>query len=313
MKGGEIVKILKFALLILFVVLPLTLYGKTQEKPKKAKTIAELVKMYDSSSCKDCHADIYEEWQKSLHARSIFGPEHVGRTAATFRTTVELGLKDWPESGVKKVQDVKVKHLVTCTKCHLPQLEDAEDSVAQEILKHIYAFVENGDEKSAEILQQLNINCLVCHNRNAITHKWSEGYPKKGVVYGTKDGEHPDPTYKAMKKSSIMQESILCGQCHGLGPNFELDNPTQCATLYGSYLWYYVAEGGRKTCQECHIRESKLGHNMQSYRAPELYEKAVDMKVEAYAYLWRDVVTPTPAAHVKVELTNKAGHVIPDG
>ncbi|MCX7913381.1 MAG: hypothetical protein N2511_02210 [Thermodesulfovibrionales bacterium] len=52
---------------------------------------------------------------------------------------------------------------------------------------------------------------------------------------------------------------------------------------------------------------------MQSYRAPELYEKAVDMKVDAYAYLWRDVVTPTPAAHVKVELTNKTGHVIPDG
>ncbi len=306
-------KTLKLLLILLFIILPLTLYAKSQEKPKKAKTIAELVKMYDSTSCKDCHAEIYEEWQKSLHARSIFGPEHVGRTAATFRTTIEIGMKDWPASGVKKVEDVKIKHLATCTKCHLPQLEEAEESVAQEILKHIYAFAEKGDEKSAEILQQLNINCLVCHNRNAITHKWTEGYPQKGVVYGTKDGEHPDSVYKTMKKSSIMKESILCGQCHGLGPQFEHDNPSQCATLYGSYLWYYVAEGGTKTCQQCHIQESKLGHNMQSYRAPELYEKAVDMKVDAYAYLWRDVVTPTPAASVKVELTSKAGHVIPDG
>ncbi|MCX8030225.1 MAG: multiheme c-type cytochrome ExtKL [Thermodesulfovibrionales bacterium] len=306
-------KFFKILLIMLFIVLPLTLFAKSQDKPKKAKTIAELVKMYDSSSCKDCHSDIYEEWKKSLHARSIFGPEHVGRTAATFKTTIELGLKDWQASGVKKPEDVRVKHLMICTKCHLPQLEEAEDSVAQEIVKHIYKFVDEGDENSAAILQQLNINCVVCHNRNAIIHKWTEGYPQKGVVYGTKDGDHPDSTYKKMKKSSVMKESILCGQCHGLGPNFEFDNPSQCATLYGSYLWSYVSEGGTKTCQQCHIQESKLGHNMQSYRSKELYEKAVDMKVDAYAYLWRDVVTPTPAAHVKVELTNKAGHVIPDG
>ncbi len=306
-------KIFKILLILLFIIVPLTLFAKSQEKPKKAKTIAELIKMYDSSSCKDCHGEIYDEWQKSLHARSIFGPEHVGRTAATFKTTIELGLKEWQASGVKKPQDVKVKHLLICTKCHLPQLEEAEDSVAQEIVRNIYAFAHDGDEKSAEILQQLNINCLVCHNRNAITHKWSEGYPQKGVVYGTKDGEHPDSSYKTMKKSSIMKESILCGQCHGLGPQFEHDNPTQCATLYGSYLWSYVAEGGTKTCQQCHMHDSKLGHNMQSYRAPELYKQAVDMKVDAYAYLWRDVVTPTPAAFVKVELTNNTGHVIPDG
>ncbi len=306
-------KALKIFLILLFIIVPLTLFAKSQDKPKKAKTIAELVKMYDSSSCKDCHSDIYDEWQKSLHARSIFGPEHVGRTAATFKTTIEIGLKDWQASGVKKPEDVKVHHLLLCTKCHLPQLEEAEDSVAQEIVRNIYAFVDKGDEKAAEVLQQLNINCLVCHNRNAIVHKWTDGYPKKGVIYGSKDGEHPDAVHKTMKKSLIMKESILCGQCHGLGPNFEFDNPSQCATLYGSYLWYYVAEGGTKTCQQCHMQESKLGHNMQSYRAKEMYQNAVDMKVDAYAYLWRDVVTPTPAALVKVELTNKAGHVIPDG
>ena len=306
-------KALKILLIMFFVILPLTLFAKGPEGTKKAKTVAELIKMYDSSSCKDCHAEIYDEWQKSLHARSIFGPEHVGRTAATFRTTIELGFKDWPASGVKKVEDVKIKHLATCTKCHLPQLEDAEESVAQELLKYVYAFAEKGDENAAETLQKLNINCLVCHNRNAIIHKWTDGYPKKGVVYGKRDGEHPDSVYKTMKKSPIINESILCGQCHGLGPNFEFDNPSQCATLYGSYLWYYVAEGGTKTCQQCHMQDSKLGHNMQSYRAPELYNKAVDMKVDAYAYLWRDVVTPTPAAHIKVELTNNAGHVIPDG
>jgi nitrate/TMAO reductase-like tetraheme cytochrome c subunit len=296
--------------LLLIAVIPLAVFaaGDTQ----KAKTIDELVKMYDSTSCKDCHTEIYEQWEKSLHARSIFGPAEVGRTAATFKTTIEVGFKDWPNSGVKKPEDVQVKHLVLCTKCHLPQLADAEDSVAKEIVKNIYAFKEIGDEAS-KTLQKLNINCLVCHNRNAIVHKWTDGYPQKNAVYGVKDGKHDADSHPVMKTSKVMKESILCGQCHGLGPNFELDNPTQCATLYGSYLWAYQAEGGKETCQECHMGKSKLGHNMQSYRSPEMAKIAVDLKVEAYGYQWRDIATTTPAALVTVELTNKAGHAIPDG
>jgi hypothetical protein len=269
--------------------------------------------MYDSSSCKECHADIHTEWDKSLHARPIFGPAEVGRTAATFKTTIENGFKDWPYSGVKKPEDVTVKHLTLCTKCHLPQLENAEDSVAKEIVKNIYAFANEGDEKAAATLQKLNINCVVCHNTMAITHKWTDGAAQKNVVYGTKDGAHDDPVYKTMKKSPIMKESIFCGQCHGQGPNFELENPTQCATLYGSYLFAYVPEGGDKTCQECHMHMSKLGHNLQSYRAKEMAKLAVDVKVEAQGYMWRDVVTTTPAANIIVEITSKAGHAFPDG
>ncbi len=286
--------------------------GQAAEE-KKAKTIAELVAMYDSSSCLECHTEIHEQWQQSLHARSIFGPEDVGRTAATFKTTIENGLKEWPHSGVKKPEDVGVKHLMLCTKCHLPQLAEAEDSVAKEIVKNIYAFVDDGDEKAAETLQSLNIGCTICHGRNAIIHKWKDGEPQKDAVYGNKDGEHDDPAHPVAKQSLIMKESILCGQCHGLGPNFELDNPTQCATLYGAHLFTYIPEGGNETCQECHMEKSKLGHNMQSYRSPEMVKMALEVEVEAQAYQWRDVATTTPAANVIVELTNKAGHPIPDG
>lgn len=277
---------------------------------KKAKTIDELAAMYDSSSCRMCHEDIYKEWEKSVHSKSIFG--NAGRTAATFRTSIENGLKEWPYSGVKKPEDVNVKHLMMCAKCHLPQLGDAEDSVAQEIVKAIYA-VSEGDEKAEAALAKLNINCLVCHNRNAIVHKWTDGYPEKNSVYGSKDGAHASPSHPAMKKSPVMKESILCGQCHGLGPNFELENPTQCATLYGSYLWAYRAEGGHETCQECHIQKSKLGHNMQSYRDPGMAKAAVDFHVEALGYYWRDGTKIVPQTSVRVEMTNKAGHGIPDG
>ncbi|HBT96850.1 MAG TPA: cytochrome C, partial [Desulfobulbaceae bacterium] len=280
----------------------------------KAKTIAELAARYDSSSCMECHEEIHAEWEKSLHARSIFGHEDVARTAATIKTSIENGLEEWPHSGVKKPEDVQVKHLMMCAKCHLPQLAEAEDSVAKEIVKNIYAYTENPDNEEAKAaLESLNIGCMVCHNRNAITHKWTDGYPEKGTVYGTTDGEHEDPDHPRMKASKIMKESIACGQCHGLGPNFELDNPSQCATLYASHLFAYIPEGGQGTCQECHMEKSKLGHNIQSYREPVMAKMAVDVEVEAKAYQWRDGSTMTPVAQIAVLLTNKAGHAIPDG
>ncbi len=119
--------------------------------------------MYDSSECVNCHADIVEEWSKSLHARSTFG---TGRTIATILTTYKVGLKNFPYAGVKDVKDVKVEHLMLCAKCHLPQLAEAEDSVAQEIINLLWIIME-GDEKTSvkakEKLEKLNINCLICH------------------------------------------------------------------------------------------------------------------------------------------------------
>jgi hypothetical protein len=229
-----------------------------------------------------------------------------------------VGLAGWQYSGVKKPEDVQVRHLMICAKCHLPQLADATDDVAKEIVKYAYIYSDpktsdDDREKAAAKLSTVNINCLICHQRNAITHKWVDGTPQKNEVYGSKNGSHPDAAHPVMKASPIMDESILCGQCHGLGPNFELENPSQCATLYGSYLWSYSAEGGQEKCQECHMKKSKLGHNMQSYRDPGMAKAAVDFKVETLGYQWRDGSKMTPQALVTVEMINRAGHSIPDG
>ncbi len=312
MKAFKLIALLAFPVLLLSV----PAVGRNADaQEKKAKSIDELARMYDSSSCKQCHEEIYNDWHKSLHARSIFG---TGRTAATIKTTVEVGLKGWKHSGVKKPEDVELRHLMICAKCHLPQLADATDAVAKEIVKaaYVYADPKSSDaerEKAVAKLEKVNINCLICHQRNAITHKWVDGTPEKKAVYGSKDGVHPAPGHPALKKSPIMGESILCGQCHGMGPNFELENPSQCATLYGSYLWAYRAEGGQEACQECHMKKSKLGHNMQSYRSPAMAKAAVDFKVEMLPNQWRDGSKMVPENLVKVELLNKAGHAIPDG
>jgi len=282
---------------------------------KKATSIDELARMYDSTGCKSCHETIYQEWEQSIHSRSIFG---TGRTAATIKTTVAVGLTGWQYSGVKKPEDVQVRHLMICAKCHLPQLAEATDDVAKEIVRNAYIYsdpktADEARDKAIAKLSQVNINCLICHQRNAITPKWVDGFPDKNTVYGSKDGAHADAAHPTMKKSQIMGESILCGQCHGLGPNLELENPTQCATLYASYNMTYRAEGGQEKCQECHMKKSGLGHNMQSYRDPGMAKAAVDFKVETLGYQWRDGAKMVPQALVKVEMINRAGHSIPDG
>ncbi len=311
-------KVIRHAVMFALLVLPLAAFAQPDThgaEMHKATTIDELATMYDSSGCKQCHEEIYHEWEQSIHSRSIFG---TGRTAATIKTTVSVGLMGWQYSGVKKPEDVQVKHLMICAKCHLPQLSEATDDVAKEIVKNafIYSDPKTGDdarEKAANSLSKVNINCLICHQRNAITHKWVDGFPEKDTVYGFKNGGHADPAHPKMKESKIMDESILCGQCHGLGPNFELENPSQCATLYASYNMVYRAEGGQETCQDCHMKKSKLGHNMQSYRDPGMAKTAVDMKVEALGHQWRDGSKMVPEALVKVEMINRAGHGIPDG
>lgn len=277
------------------------------EELPKAKTIDELAERYDVSTCMECHEDQHQEWTQSAHSRSMVGSGH-GRTRATIKTAVTRGFMTWPYSGVKKPEDVKIEHLMLCARCHLPQLAEATDDVAQEIIRAVWA-------RDNEELNKLSINCLVCHQRNATLHKWQFGAPKRTDIYGTMEDEHEDEDHPNLKRNPIINASILCGQCHGLGPGFGLEQPTQCATGYGSYLWAYIPEGGTQTCQDCHMKNKEKGHSMPSYRDPDMQEAAVDMRVDVHCHYWRknkaeDVV---PLATVQVELTNRTGHGIPDG
>jgi hypothetical protein len=297
-------------------------YGEGGPKPEplaKATTIEELAERYDSTGCADCHEDIYDEWENSLHARSILGSP---RTAPTIITAIEKGLKLFPYSGVKSDEDVTVEHLMICAKCHLPQLDEATDDVAREIVATIKGWQQayrDGDDDKADELEEtiasLNIGCMVCHNKVAIIHKWADGYPQPDTVYGSSEGDHEDEEFVKMAEAPALGESIFCGQCHGLGPNFELDHPSQCATIYGSYLFSYVAHGGSESCQECHMEKSELGHDMQSYKDQAMIDMALDVKVEGRSIFWRKNKADgvVPIGIIDVSMYNKAGHAIPDG
>lgn len=293
--------------------------GPKQEPPPKAKTIKELAARYDSSKCMECHEEAHEQWSNSLHSRSILGTP---RTAPTIVTAIDMGLKNFEFSGVKEDKDLKVEHLMICAKCHLPQLDEATDEVAQEIVTTIRAWQKaqkDGDEEKTEKLQEtiasLNIGCMVCHNKVALIHKYADGYPQADTVYGSKDGDHDSEEQPKMAVAPAMSESILCGQCHGQGPNFEFDHPSQCATLYGSYLFSYVAHGGSESCQECHMKKSELGHDIQAYKDEKMIEMAMDFDVEGRSLFWRKNKAEgvVPIGVIDVKMVNKTGHVIPDG
>lgn len=262
---------------------------------EKVSTLNELIAMFDSSSCKECHEKIYEQWEKSHHARPLIGmDDHMLLTPYLKRV-----------ARPDKPADQAIKRDFPCFKCHLPQIKYGTDAVAAEIAKAML----NGDKAK---IRNLNISCLVCHHEKALVH----GRPEKGVVYGNKDIS--DHKGHPVKKSSLLKNSLMCGQCHGLGPVLDSpDMPVQCATLYGSYLHAYIPAGGTKTCQECHMKSGDHYMPPDFNNREELsarLRESLPIEVQTLAYTFH----PTegeffPIVVVRIKIASKAGHRIPDG
>jgi hypothetical protein len=284
---------LKDAFLVVAVLVLLASFVHA-EVTTQASTLTELIAMFDSSSCKECHEKIYEQWEKSHHARPLMGMDD-WIFMASYLKRGPLAIKQ----GTKAT-----KANFPCFKCHLPQIKHATDEVAAQIAEAILK-----DDKST--IRKLNISCLVCHNEKAVVH----GRPERNVVYGNKD--LPDHPGHVVKNSPLLKDSLMCGQCHGLGPNLEFETPVQCATLYGSYLHAYIPSGGTQTCQQCHMK------NGDHYMPPDFNKKdelsarlqeSLPMEVQTLSYAFQPVEDKMfPMVVVKTKITSKAGHRIPDG
>lgn len=260
------------------------------ETATSARTVDELAEMFDSTGCKKCHEEIYSQWEKSHHARPLIGMlgSYLKRVAKRKEHEPTIIKTDFP-----------------CFKCHLPQIKYGTDAVAMKIGEA----VTKGDKKS---LAKLNIGCLVCHREKAKVH----GRPDKGVIYGAQD--LPDHEGAPVKKSPLLKNSLMCGQCHGLGPVLDnADMPVQCATLYGSYLHAYIPAGGSQTCQACHMKDGDHHMPPDFSRKDDLsarLRRSLPMEVETLAYTYHPKEgTEIPMVVVKTRITSKAGHRIPDG
>ena len=294
--------IFKSILVAILILLPMTAFGG------KAGTIEELAAMYDSTRCRECHAEIYARWEQSHHARSLMGVQD-----GLMMTPLALkGLTPFSPEDPSKAT------LATfpCFKCHLPQaLTAADDAFAAD-----YAQALAAQDKAR--VSKLSITCIVCHNTKAIIHRLSEGQPEADVLYGSREvASHDDEFFKKIKKSAIMDHAIMCGQCHGLGPNLEFENPVQCATLYGSYEHNYISKGGTQQCQECHMKkvdgfaDHLIAPNWNDHEGTlKILQETVSMDVQTVGFDWLKASKDwKPLVVVNTKISQNAGHRIPDG
>lgn len=288
--------------ILFMIILPLNAY------PEQAKTIDELVAMYDSQKCADCHTDIHGNWSKSWHAQSITDP----RTLRTFRTFIVSGADRLPDVKRSILRDM-------CLICHVPAAAlSASDELAEKISGLIVTAVDDKDaskrESAKKELSKLNINCLTCHGMDVAG---PGGKFVANTIFGPGDAKEPphkDAFGFNTVKSEDMKKSEFCASCHhGCPPEM---SSKECPTQWTAYKEHYLAHGGKKTCQECHMK----GEGVASHRFPGIYERdfvKTALKIELDAtptrYFYHLKNEMVPAVVLDVKLKNVGAHDIPHG
>jgi hypothetical protein len=302
--------------LFFMLFLALTFLVFTQANAKEAKNLKELIQMYDTKECQTCHADYFKDWEKSLHSKPLLGP--FDKTLGTLKDYIKQR-----DDELKKSKDVTKstkEYLMPCFICHIPQLQDLSEEGANELVEAVM-------KENLDMLYQLNINCLICHNRNALVRKYRDGNPEPDAVYGVKEtGAHAAPSYPKRIKAEMMKDPSFCGGCHQ-GPNvLHSAEPIWCVSNYDSYLQAYIPSdcNNGSTCQSCHMAktdDNKTGHRFPpNYDDKELSMKrlheAVQFDFYPLAYIFQ-IKTPEkksiPKVVVKTTINHNIAHRFPDG
>ena len=123
-RGGQII------FLSLFTLLLLTYQSAVA---KEANSIDELVAMFDSSKCAQCHEEIYKQWQNSWHSKAIVS------SLGGMRNFIAVGLaREW-NTKLTKMQVLK------CLDCHAPVVNYATEELAIQIGELVVAAVDKKD------------------------------------------------------------------------------------------------------------------------------------------------------------------------
>jgi len=296
-------KVCLFMLLSAVVLLPLAAFAE------KANTIDELMAPYDSSQCADCHDEYHENWAMSWHAKAITDP----RTIRSFRTFIL--------SGADKLPDVKRTILRDmCLMCHVPAAMNASDELATQIADLVVTAVDDADaakrDAATKELSKLNINCLTCHGMKTPGGLGASGL-QPNTIFAPGDGKdapHKDEFGFDTVQDANMKKAEYCAPCHhGCPPGM---TSKECPTQWTVYQEHYLAHGGDKTCQECHMS----GEGGASHRFPGIYEKdfaatAIDMKLHATptVYYYHLENRKVPAITMHAEVKNTGAHDLPHG
>ena len=264
----------------------------------------EFVNTFSSKKCMECHEDVYHEWEKSFHSRSMV--DSIKGIANFFTVGVP---KEWEK-------ELDRNELLKCLGCHLPQIQYASDRLALEIAglmieakKAKEAKDKARFKKVEDKLSKLNISCYACHN--IVVHKAAPGWfgdPDAETIYtANEDVEADHPT----EYTPTLKSAAFCAWCHGVYVGSDGES-IMCNTLSQSYYHGYISLGGRQTCQECHMYAKERGHRFPGGHDLEIVKEGLDLRAEIKGLSY-GVGKWIPAVNVEAFITNKAGHRMPDG
>lgn len=191
-----------------------------------------------ASECKDCHAQIYEQWSHSVHARALKTPTMIIQTNEDDKTTL---------AGVPS-PDPKL----FCVTCHAPAGAGLTQSPTLPF---------PGESTND------GITCVDCHQHEGDIEPGSGGFQSKYLAQmGTSRtyyGPFTDPVGNAFHKSApsaIMtkEPEKTCSACHTV--EFDKNNDGQIQkgidlvlqTTFDEYK-DYAGKGGSGTCISCHM------------------------------------------------------------
>ena len=203
------------------------------------------IKYHDSSKCKSCHANIVKEWSASYHAHSHYNHDEYLRKSMDFYARKTRN----PINAVK----------VLCAACHNPRVAVTSTDINYKI--DVLMGLDKDSAINAAVEDNMlseGVNCLVCHNVDAINDKLP---PEKRGVHriqwnpvGVMSGPMEDaksPYHKTQYRDFFGKDpKELCFVCHAN------DRSVENLVFTNTKSEYRDTE---KQCADCHMSPKKEG------------------------------------------------------
>jgi len=189
----------------------------------------------DPEVCMECHTDIYDQWNGSMHNKAFKDP--------LWRGAVKLFAK-----GTKTRSEIMA--LRSCVKCHIP-LGFRSDSVTYP----------TQDFDSADNLSAQGIFCNWCHSISEVKHLGDADYE---VAPGGGDTdpstmlgplEDADSDFHPTQYSELHTTSEFCALCHDVSHSSNGLPLERTYTEWKNSPYNTENPATTTTCQDCHMRQ----------------------------------------------------------
>ncbi|MFQ5487323.1 MAG: thioredoxin family protein [Gammaproteobacteria bacterium] len=239
---------------------------------KAPEAYSALESSLEPEACGRCHSQQYQDWQTSLHSRSM-GPGVLGQL-------LELDDSD-PETA-----DM-------CRSCHTPLAE-------QRRLRHDLPGVPRANNHYDPTLQRHGLVCAACHVRRQQRY----GPPRRDHPEQT--GKIADGLpHDGFTASTAFLDSAFCSRCHQFQTGDRALNGKLMENTYREWqASRYAAQGVH--CQDCHMPDRR--HLWRGIHDPEMVRAGVTVDIDLPAREYR----AGEVMEASITITNSGvGHYFP--